>query len=179
MSIGMPSLPPPAAEHAPGAGAPPLARPPSVTPRVAASCGLRLHVPLAPPAILRHLAAALSKTVVTLMLTLVASPPPASFFRQGCLPLAIRCSAWAPAGVGPTHCRIRLRARLLPHAPQREQKAKGASPSTSAMLCPFSPQARAFLWAMCPWHWLVFCLAVRASATAHVPQHSHRHVPWL
>ncbi len=132
---------------------------------------------LAPTPIFLHLAAALSKTVVTFTLALGASPPPTSFLRQGCLPLAMRCSAWEPAGVGPVHWRIRFLARLLPHAPQREQKAKGASPSTSAMTCPLPLHVLACLWAICPRHRSVFCLTVSASPLAQVPQHSHLQDP--
>ncbi len=137
------------------------------------------RAPPAPPPILFQLAAALSKTVVTLILALGASPPPANFLRHGCLPLAMRLSAWDPAGVGPLHWRVRLRARLLPHAPQREQKANGASPATRAMTCPLWLHASAFLWAICPRHLSDFCLAVRASPLAQVPQHSHLQEPWL
>ncbi len=126
-----------------------------------------------------HLAAALSKTVVTLMLALGASPPPASFLLQGCQPLAMRFSACEPAGVGPVHGRMSLLALLLPQAPHWEQKANGASPVTMAMTCPFALHASALLCAMCPLHRSALCLALRVSALAHVPQHSHRQEPWL
>ncbi len=132
-----------------------------------------------PADIFLHLVAALSNTVVTLTLVLGASPPPNSFLRQGCLPPAMRRSACEPAGVGPAHWRVRFLARLLPHAPQREQKAKGASPSTNAMTCPLLAHVLACLWAICPLHRSVFCLTVSESPLAQVPQHSHLQAPWL
>jgi hypothetical protein len=128
---------------------------------------------------LLHLAATLSNTVVTLMLALGASPPPASFLRQGCQPLAMRLSACDPAGVGPAHGRISFLALLLPQAPHWEQKANGASPATMATTCPLELHVSALLCAMCPLHRSAFCLALRVSALDHVPQHSQRQDPWL
>ncbi len=111
------------------------------------------------------------------MLARGARAPPASLLCHGCLPLAMRCSASLPAGVGAPHGRARLRERLLPHAPHRRQKAKGAVPLTLAMTWPRSAHLEARASAIWPGQRLASSLRGRVSLVDHVPHMLHLHLP--
>ncbi len=91
--------------------------------------------------------------------------------------MLIRCSANFPARVGAPHGLARLRERLLPHAPHRRQKAKGAVPFTLAMTWPRSAHLQALVSAMCPGHRLASSLRGSVSLVDHVPHRLHLHRP--
>ncbi len=118
-----------------------------------------------------------SNPAATTTLARGARMPPASLLCQGCFPLPIRLSASLPAGVGAPHGRPRFRGRLLPHAPHRRQKAKGAVPLTLAITCPSPVHLAACTSATCPGQRLASSLRGRTSLVDHVPQMLHLHLP--